>query len=287
MALLLTVMAMGTATRLAITDMHAQAACCGTTASNNLSMACSSMCRPRRQLLRDYLPRTPRFPRSNRHYSPCHRSRHLCSRPPNSRRVAGRPRRAILPHRGRRDFSPVPCRWCAAGRARSWRFARRRLPVPEPLVIYHPSMPEQPTRAKPWKRSRTVRIAMRMKHRRARWQRSQPNAKKIAVGILIAFCLLLVVSLSSGSAYAYGYYQSQLPRLQGLANQQTEQTTRIYDRNSVLLYEAYAAGGRSTPVTYKYIPQVMQDAMIAAEDHTFWTNSGIDPQGILRAATEY
>ncbi len=175
---------------------------------------------------------------------------------------------------------------------RSWSgkiMAVRQAPptVAEPLVIYHPSMPEQPTRAKPWKRSRTVRIAMRMKHRRARWQRSQPNAKKIAVGILIAFCLLLVVSLSSGSAYAYGYYQSQLPRLQGLANQQTEQTTRIYDRNGVLLYEAYAAGGRSTPVTYKYIPQVMQDAMIAAEDHTFWTNSGIDPQGILRAATEY
>lgn len=161
------------------------------------------------------------------------------------------------------------------------------LPVPEPLVIYHPAMPELPTRTKPWKRSRTMRVALRMKHRRLRWQRSRPNGKKIAVGILIAFCLLLVVSLSSGSAYAYSYYESQLPRLQGLANQQTEQTTRIYDRNGVLLYEAYAAGGRSTPVAYKYIPQIMQDAMIAAEDHTFWTNSGVDPQGILRAATEY
>ena len=31
----------------------------------------------------------------------------------------------------------------------------------------------------------------------------------------------------------------------------------------------------------------MQDAMIASEDHTFWDNSGIDPQGILRAAGEY
>ena len=27
--------------------------------------------------------------------------------------------------------------------------------------------------------------------------------------------------------------------------------------------------------------------MVAAEDHTFWDNSGIDPQGILRAATQY
>jgi membrane peptidoglycan carboxypeptidase len=83
-----------------------------------------------------------------------------------------------------------------------------------------------------------------------------------------------------------------LPRLQGLANQQIEQSTRIYDRNGQLLYTAYdnktgTGTGRSTPVTYNYIPGVMQDAMIAAEDHTFWDNSGIDPQGILRAATQY
>ncbi|MCW2679111.1 MAG: glycosyl transferase, family 51 [Frankiales bacterium] len=32
------------------------------------------------------------------------------------------------------------------------------------------------------------------------------------------------------------------------------------------------------------IPQSMQDAAIAAEDRTFYTNSGIDPKGILRAA---
>ena len=28
----------------------------------------------------------------------------------------------------------------------------------------------------------------------------------------------------------------------------------------------------------------MQDAVIAAEDRTFYTNNGIDPKGILRAA---
>ena len=85
-----------------------------------------------------------------------------------------------------------------------------------------------------------------------------------------------------------------------LANQQINQSTRIYDRNGNLLYVAYdnktatendnqtgAGTGRGTPVSYNYIPGVMQDAMVAAEDHTFWDNSGIDPQGILRAATEY
>src|SRR5205807_9614802 len=96
---------------------------------------------------------------------------------------------------------------------------------------------------------------------------------------------------SSGSAYAYKYYQDQLPRLQGLASQRIEQTTRIYDRNGILLFEAYnnlkQGGGRRTPVSYIYLPQVLQDAQTAAEDKTFWTNSGIDQQAILRAGTQY
>ena len=81
-----------------------------------------------------------------------------------------------------------------------------------------------------------------------------------------------------------------MPRLQGLANQQVEQTTHIYDRNGLLLYDLYdtrTGGGRRTPVSFKYIPQVLQDAMVAAEDPTFWTNTGIDPVGIVRAAVEY
>ena len=131
---------------------------------------------------------------------------------------------------------------------------------------------------------------MQMKHRRERWQKARPKKGKIWGAIVISFCLLLIILASGGTAYAYGYYQSQLPLLQGLANQQIEQTTHIYDRNGVLLYDMYDTkfgGGRSTPVEYKYIPQVVQDAMTSAEDPTFWTNNGIDPVGILRAAIQY
>ena len=131
---------------------------------------------------------------------------------------------------------------------------------------------------------------MQMKHRRARWQKARPKKGKIWGGILISFCLLLIILASGGTAYAYGYYQSQLPLLQGLANQQINQTTHIYDRNGQLLYDMYDTsfgGGRSTPVEYKYIPQVVQDAMTSAEDPTFWTNNGIDPVGIVRAAIQY
>lgn len=107
-----------------------------------------------------------------------------------------------------------------------------------------------------------------MKHRRERWQKASPKQGKIWGGVVIGFMLLMIILASGGTAYAYGYYQSQLPLLQGLANQQTSQTTHIYDRNGLLLYDLYdtsAGGGRSTPVAYKYIPQVMQDAMTSAE----------------------
>src|SRR6266487_5845097 len=132
---------------------------------------------------------------------------------------------------------------------------------------------------------------MLMKHRRVRWRQRRPKAGVIVSGILIALLLLLLISASASSAYAYKYYQDQLPRVQGLANQQISQTSRIYDRNGALLYEAYdnshVGGGRRTPVSYNYLPQVLKDAQTSAEDPTFWTNSGIDPQAILRAGGQY
>jgi len=157
-----------------------------------------------------------------------------------------------------------------------------------PLVLYRPPAPPLPARSEPWKRSRSTRIALRMRHRRERWEKARPNSKKIWSIALTIFLLLLVIIISSGTASAYAYYQSQLPKLQSLANQQGEQTTRIYDRNGQLLFEAYDNKyGRGTPISYNYIPGVMQDAMIAAEDPTFWDNPGIDPVGIIRAASQY
>lgn len=160
-----------------------------------------------------------------------------------------------------------------------------------PVLYRHPSGALVPLiRPQRWKRSRTLRLTMQMRHRRGRCCNNLPLGTRIGTSILVSLLLLIVIVISSGSAYAYSYYQSQLPHLQGFANQQIPQTTHIYDRNGVLLYDAYdqgTGGGRRTPITYDDVPQVMKDAMIAAEDHTFWTNSGIDPQGILRAATGF
>jgi membrane peptidoglycan carboxypeptidase len=181
-------------------------------------------------------------------------------------------------------------------KVRSWSGRMAAIPPVDqnPLVLYRPPTPPglPPQRkSKRWKRSRSVRVTMLMKHRRKRWHNTRPGSGKIWSSILIGFLLFLIVTTSAISAYAYQYYQSQLPRLEGLANQQVEQTTRIFDRSGQLLYEVYdnqsSGGGRRTPVSYQYIPTVMQDAMTSAEDPTFWTNPGIDPRGITRAAIQY
>jgi len=159
---------------------------------------------------------------------------------------------------------------------------------PNPFVLHRPPAAEPINKRVPWKRSHALRVSMQMRHRRARWQRTHPDKKKVLTITFCVFAAFLVVLLASGFGAAYAYYQSEYPRVQDLANQQVAQSTRIYDRNFKLIYTAYdGQSGRGTAISYYQVPGFMQDAMIATEDHTFWNNSGIDPQGILRAATEY
>ncbi|GMA57654.1 hypothetical protein GCM10025858_21570 [Alicyclobacillus sacchari] len=42
-------------------------------------------------------------------------------------------------------------------------------------------------------------------------------------------------------------------------------------------------GSPNTDLTYNQIPKNVQDAIVATEDHTFWTNSGIDIRSIFRS----
>ena len=75
--------------------------------------------------------------------------------------------------------------------------------------------------------------------------------------------------------------------LNGIAQHSLFQTTRIYDRNGKLLYELYDHQndrGRRTYVNYNDISPLLVQATVATEDHTFWTNSGVDYNGLVRAA---
>jgi membrane peptidoglycan carboxypeptidase len=133
------------------------------------------------------------------------------------------------------------------------------------------------------RRLRVNRILMRKRHRQRHVVKHNLAPRLIIAGVVLGLILFSLFSSSAGAAYAY--YQQQLPLISGLANHAMFQTTRIFDRNGHLLYQLYDPKyGRRTYANYNDISKTVINATVAAEDHTFWTNSGIDIQGILRAA---
>lgn len=161
-------------------------------------------------------------------------------------------------------------------------------------ILGSPTFPDQSSPSTPVKlapqatKRQTVRSPLNKRVVHDRFKRRVKRHKKAisrlttALGIVFA-ALFLLLSGSIGASYAY--YQAQLPMLNGIANHTTFQTTRIFDRNGKLLYQINDPNyGRRTYVNYTDISGILVNATIAAEDHTFWTNNGVDFQGILRAA---
>lgn len=64
------------------------------------------------------------------------------------------------------------------------------------------------------------------------------------------------------------------------------QSLRITDRNGALLYEKRSDRGTSMFMAYTDIPAQIVSVLIAAEDRTFFSHSGISVRGILRAMRE-
>jgi 1A family penicillin-binding protein len=78
-------------------------------------------------------------------------------------------------------------------------------------------------------------------------------------------------------------FLQELPSPKQLTFQQAPLTTKIFDRNGILLYQIYAAQNR-TLVPLSSIPKRLQQATIAIEDKNFYKNSGVDVSAIIRAA---
>lgn len=77
-------------------------------------------------------------------------------------------------------------------------------------------------------------------------------------------------------------YIHDLPNPKELSFQEVPQTTKIYDRNGILLYQIYANQNR-TIVALSDIPQTLQKATIATEDKDFYNHPGFDASAIIRA----
>lgn len=93
------------------------------------------------------------------------------------------------------------------------------------------------------------------------------------VGIPVAAVLL--------GAIVAAFIWVQLPALDTLTDYQPHQPLRVLSADGQLIGEFGAERRRFVPL--KDIPKPMQDALLAVEDSDFWTHSGIDFGGIVRA----
>jgi len=88
----------------------------------------------------------------------------------------------------------------------------------------------------------------------------------IIAGIIIAFIVIVVID----------FY-----RVKGLANFQPNITTKIYDKNNVLVSELFRQKREVVP--FDKIPKHLIHAFIAIEDNEFYDHYGINIKGIVRA----
>jgi len=142
----------------------------------------------------------------------------------------------------------------------------------------------------------TMRGVMKRTQRINRITRRRPPRKSkfwpivlviAALGLLLQLVFVGAVATVSGAGAA-SYYNTVsaegLKKLSHTTRPQDIQPTRILDRHGQLLLEI----NDSSRGLYKYeplskMPRYMKDSIVASEDNTFYTNQGVDPNGVARA----
>lgn len=109
----------------------------------------------------------------------------------------------------------------------------------------------------------------------------QRRMKVISIILAAGLFFLLV-----GVVGAFGtvvYFSKDLPSPDRLSTREVPQTTKIYSRDGVLLYEIFG-DERRTLVELHDIPEYLKQATVAVEDKNFYNHGGFDLRGFIRAA---
>ena len=106
--------------------------------------------------------------------------------------------------------------------------------------------------------------------KRSRW-------RKLGIALLV---LSLVGALVGVGAFIVLYQTIDVPN----PNEDFEtQTSFVYYSDGESELGQFATQNRES-ISLDEMPESIKDGVVAAEDRTFWTNQGIDPKGIIRAA---
>ncbi|MGZ4693955.1 MAG: transglycosylase domain-containing protein [Acidimicrobiales bacterium] len=103
----------------------------------------------------------------------------------------------------------------------------------------------------------------------------------------VVVILVLGIPLLVGTAAASGFGALLFGSLPGTVPPENptivSEPSYVYDANGQQI-ATFREFDLSIPMTKEDIPQVLKDAVVAAEDRKFWTHKGIDPEGLVRAA---
>jgi len=125
--------------------------------------------------------------------------------------------------------------------------------------------------------------------RRASAERVLDQGFKISrpAGWLLRLCLLVVIAVPSLIMTSPGYvaFADKLPEAASIANGIPEDTLIFASDNKTLLADLHPPGYQAYYEPLSDMGTLLPEAVISIEDHNFYSEPGVDPQGILRAAT--
>jgi penicillin-binding protein 1C len=150
--------------------------------------------------------------------------------------------------------------WVSASRLPRITFIRIHIRVPKIHVPKRREKPQPPTQQFSNLQIITTKI----------------SAFILGVGLTVLFIFV---------PYNAWLFLKSLPNPQLLSQRSLEVSTKIFDRNGILLYEIYADQNR-TPIPLSRIPQHVIDATIAIEDREFYYHLGFSVRGIVRALNQ-
>ena len=133
--------------------------------------------------------------------------------------------------------------------------------------------------------TRSTRLAWKAPRRRPdRQEEAHPTAaagsrRLLRVGKW-ALIVGLVCSVLAVGSFVFLYQSIEVPD----PNEDFQtQTSFVYYADGKTELGRYATQNRES-ISLEEMPENIQDAVVAAENRSFWTDSGIDPKGIVRAA---
>ncbi|MDB4015893.1 transglycosylase domain-containing protein [Flavobacteriaceae bacterium] len=120
------------------------------------------------------------------------------------------------------------------------------------------------------------------KKKRTKKKKKGGNPFKVALRFfwtVFALGVLSVITIFSSAALGL---LGQMPEIQQLENPKTNLATQILSSDGVVLGKFYFNDNR-TPIAFDALPKNLVNALIATEDERFFSHSGIDLKGTLRA----